>query len=48
MYLDFYNEVFEDNNVGEEFYWFTLNSASGDDIHYMSEEEIEYFGLETD
>ena len=48
MYLDFYNEMLEDNNLGEEFYWFTLNSASGDDIHYMSEEEIEYFGLETD
>ena len=48
MYLDFYNEMLENNNLGEEFYWFTLNSASSDEIHYMSEEEIEYFGLEID
>jgi len=48
LYLDFYHDMFEDDALGEEFYWFTLNAASGDDIHYMTPEEIEYFDLETD
>jgi hypothetical protein len=48
MYLDFYNIMFDDNALGEEFYWFTLNSASSDDIHYMTTDEIEHFNLVTE
>jgi hypothetical protein len=48
MYLEFYNTMFEDEAVGEEFYWFTLESASADDIHYMTSEEIDYFNLVTE
>ena len=40
--------MFENEELGIEFYWFTLESAAGDDIHYMSNEEIEHFELATD
>ena len=48
MYLDFYGEMFEDADLGEEFYWFTTESASSNNIHYMTDEEIDYFQLETE
>lgn len=48
MYLDFYGEMFDDAALGEEFYWFTLNAASGDDIHYMTAEEIDYFQMSSE
>ena len=48
MYFDFYTEMFEDDELGLEFYWFTLNSASGDNIHYMTPEEIEYYQMATE
>ena len=48
MYLDFYGEMFEDADLGEEFYWFTTKSASSNNIHYMTDEEINYFQLETE
>ena len=41
MYLDYYGEMFEDADLGEEFYWFTIESASADNIHYMTDEEID-------
>ena len=48
MYLDFYGEMFDDVALGEEFYWFTLNAASGDEIHYMTAEEIDYFQMSSE
>jgi hypothetical protein len=33
--------------MGEEFYFFTINAASSDDIHEMSTHEIEYYHLLT-
>ena len=48
MYLDYYGEMFGDTDLGEEFYWFTIESASADNIHYMTNEEIEYFNLDTE
>ena len=48
MYLDFYGEMFDDAALGEEFYWFTLNAASGDEIHYMTAEEIAHFQMSTE
>ena len=45
MYLDFYGEMFDDAALGEAFYWFTLNAASSEDIHYMTAEEIDYFQM---
>ena len=48
MYLDYYGEMFEDSDLGEEFYWFTIESASSSNIHYMTMEEINYFQLATE
>lgn len=33
---------------GKEFYFFTINAASADDIHNMTEAEVEKFGLRTE
>lgn len=41
LYLDFYRQV----GVPEAFYWFTLEAAGPEAIHWMSEEEINRFGL---
>lgn len=41
FFLDYYQQI----GIDSSFYWFTLRSASADDMHYMSAEEIEkYFG----
>jgi len=34
--------------LGPDFYWFTIYSAPADDIHVMSDEEIDRYGLLTD
>ena len=36
LYLDFYKEM----QIGEDFYWFTLESAPYDGIHEMTREEL--------
>ena len=41
LYLDFYNSV----GVPEAFYWYTLEVAGPDDIHWMSPSDINRFGL---
>ena len=41
LYLDFYKTV----DVPEELYWFTLEAAGPDGIHWMSPEEINRFNL---
>jgi len=43
MFLDFYREM----EIPEEFYWFTLEAAPPQRIHWMSDEEIMHFGLVT-
>jgi len=43
MYLDYGREM----GVPDAFYWFTLEAAGPDDIHWMTREEIERFGLVT-
>ena len=40
-YLDYYRAM----GVPEAFYWFTLESAPPDDIHWMSTEELEHYGF---
>ena len=39
MFLDFYRDV----DVDPEFYWFTLEAAPADDIHWMTDEEVRRF-----
>ncbi len=41
IYLDFYRSV----GIDESFYWYTLSAAGPDDVHWMSAEEINQFGL---
>ncbi|WP_120500338.1 alpha/beta hydrolase [Roseovarius sp. EL26] len=43
MYLSFYQEM----GIPEEFYWFTLNAAGADDVHWMTKEEINRYRLST-
>ena len=43
-YLEFYREM----GIPAAFYWRTLDAAPADDIHWMTRDEIERFGIETD
>jgi len=36
-------ELYENVNIDPSFYWFTIEAASADDIHYMTKEEIEKY-----
>lgn len=40
-YLEFYRDM----GIDEEFYWFTLNAAPADSVHWMNRAEIERFGM---
>ena len=44
MFLDFYSEM----EIPEDFYWFTLEAAQPQRIHWMSDEEILLYGLVTE
>ena len=44
MFLDYYREM----GIPEDFYWFTLEAAPAQRIHWMSDEEIVVFGLVTE
>ncbi len=44
-YIDYYVSVGFTQKQAEDFYYFTINAASADDIHYMTEMEIETYGL---
>gem|GEM_PF-555140 len=43
-YLEFYREM----GIPEAFYWYTLEAAPADDIHWMTDEELERFGVLSD
>lgn len=43
LYLQFYRDM----GIDEAFYWFTLEAAGPDDIHWMSDAEINRFNLST-
>ncbi len=36
-----------DMGIPEDFYWFTLEAAPAEDVHWMTEEELERFGMLT-
>lgn len=42
-YLDYYSEM----DIPTDFYWYTLEAASADDIHWMSPEEIKKYEIVT-
>jgi Ca2+-binding EF-hand superfamily protein len=41
LYLDFYRTM----EISEDFYWFTLEAAPADGIHWMTAEELEEYGF---
>ena len=41
MYLDFYSDM----GIAADFYWFTLNAASSAELHYMTQDELQQYGL---
>lgn len=43
LYLDYYAEV----GIDEAFYWFTLEAAPADDIHWMTSGELATYGFAT-
>ncbi|WP_371229831.1 alpha/beta hydrolase [Roseovarius sp. 2305UL8-3] len=43
LYLAYYREM----GIHSDFYWYTLNSADADHIHWMNASEINSFGLTT-
>lgn len=43
IYLDYYRDV----GIPETFYWFTLNAAPAEGMHWMSRDEIMRFGVAT-
>lgn len=44
-YIDLYKQIGLEKP--EEFYWFTMYSAASDEIHFLSDDELEYFGVST-
>ncbi len=47
-YIDYYMSVGFTQQEAEDFYYFTINAASPDDIHWMTDEEITQYGLLTE
>lgn len=43
-YLQYYQEM----GIPSDFYWYTIEAASADDIHWMTENEITKYGVLTD
>ena len=41
-------DLFEAIGIDTAFYWFTLRAAPADSIHWMTEEEIEFYQLRTE
>ncbi len=44
-YIDYYKSVGFTQKQAEDFYYFTIHSASADDIHYMTKHEIEKYHI---
>lgn len=47
FYIDYYKSVGFSDQWASDFYFFTINAASADDIHWMTAAEIEQYGIET-
>lgn len=44
LYLSFYEEM----GIPESFYWFTLEAAPAEGVHWMTPDELRTYGLPTD
>lgn len=45
-YIDYYMNIGMTRQQAEEFYYFTINSASVEDVHWMTKEELKKFKFE--
>lgn len=48
MFLDYYEAIGYSETWSHDFYFFTINAATADGIHWMTEEEIEEYGMLTE
>ncbi len=46
FFIDYYQDIGMTEQEAEEFYFFTINAASADDIHWMTDNEIARFQIE--
>lgn len=46
-YIDYYMSVGFTQQQAEDFYYFTINAAPADDIHWMTDQEIAQYGMLT-
>lgn len=46
-YIDYYISIGFTQQEAEDFYYFTINTAPAEDIHWMKEEEIIQYGMIT-
>lgn len=46
-YIQYYMDIGRTREDAEEFYYFTINSASADNIHWMTKDEIAYYMMTT-
>jgi hypothetical protein len=47
LYINFYKSVGMTDQESRDFYFFTINAAKADDIHWMTAEEIELYNMIT-
>jgi hypothetical protein len=46
-YIEYYKSVGFTQKDAEDFYYFTILAAPADNVHYMSDSEIQHYGLLT-
>lgn len=47
LFIKYYTDVGMTQQLAEDFYFFTINAASADDIHWMTESELGRYSIET-
>ena len=45
---DMYEAYYQEMGISDDFYWFTLEAASSDDIHEMTQEELLLYSVVTE
>jgi len=48
LYIQYYSDMFCDGTLGEELNFFIINAAISDGMHFMTADELNYFGILTD
>jgi len=48
FYIDYYKYVGWPDSLADSLYWFIITAAGPDEMHYLSESEIDFFQITTD